>query len=151
MARNSLGKTKRFNRELYNRTDGLAKDAIQKYLTKTKHIILTVQEKYSCDIESLSEDGTLCFSEVEIKFSWAEEWPKTWEDVRIPYRKQKLLDKIEKDLTFYVLRADCEEAWVIPDTVMKEHATVVEVPNRYVPTGEKFFSIPVSNIQKITI
>ena len=151
MARNSLGKTKRFNRELYNRTDGLAKDAIQKYLTKNKHIILTVQEKYSCDIESLSEDGTLCFSEVEIKFSWAEEWPKTWEDVRIPYRKQKLLDKIEKDLTFYVLRADCEEAWVIPDTVMKEHATVVEVPNRYVPTGEKFFSIPVSNIQKITI
>ena len=151
MARNSLGKTKRFNRELYNRTDGLAKDAIQKYLTKNKHIILTVQENYSCDIESLSEDGTLCFSEVEIKFSWAEEWPKTWEDVRIPYRKQKLLDKIEKDLTFYVLRADCEEAWVIPDTVMKEHATVVEVPNRYVPTGEKFFSIPVSNIQKITI
>ena len=151
MARNSLGKTKRFNRELYNRTDGLAKDAIQKYLTKNKHIILTVQEKYSCDIESLSEDGTLCFSEVEIKFSWAEEWPKTWEDVRIPYRKQKLLDKIEKDLTFYVLRADCEEAWVIPDTVMKEHATVVEVPNRYVPKGEKFFSIPVSNIQKITI
>ena len=151
MARNSLGKTKRFNRELYNRTDGLAKDAIQKYLTKNKHIILTVQEKYSCDIESLSEDGTLCFSEVEIKFSWAEEWPKTWEDVRIPYRKQKLLDKIEKDLTFYVLRADCEEAWVIPDTVIKEHATVVEVPNRYVPKGEKFFSIPVSNIQKITI
>ena len=151
MARNSLGKTKRFNRELYNRTDGLAKDAIQKYLTKNKHIILTVQEKYSCDIESLSEDGTLCFSEVEIKFSWAEEWPKTWEDVRIPYRKQKLLDKIEKDLTFYVLRADCEEAWVIPDTVMKEHATVVEGPNRYVPKGEKFFSIPVSNIQKITI
>ena len=151
MARNSLGKTKRFNRELYNRTDGLAKDAIQKYLTKNKHIILTVQEKYSCDIESLSADGTLCFSEAEIKFSWAEEWPKTWEDVRIPYRKQKLLDKIEKDLTFYVLRADCKEAWVIPDTVMKEHATVVEVPNRYVPTGEKFFSIPVSNIQKITI
>ena len=151
MARNSLGKTKRFNRELYNRTDGLAKDAIQKYLTKNKHIILTVQEKYSCDIESLSEDGTLCFSEVEIKFSWAEEWPKTWEDVRIPYRKQKLLDKIEKDLTFYVLRADCEEAWVIPDTIIKEHATVVEVPNRYVPKGEKFFSIPVSNIQKITI
>jgi len=151
MARNSLGKTKRFNRELYNRTDGLAKEAIQKYLIKNKHIILTVQEKYSCDIESLSEDGTLCFSEVEIKFSWAEEWPKTWEDVRIPYRKQKLLDKIEKDLTFYVLRADCEEAWVIPDTIIKEHATVVEVPNRYVPKGEKFFSIPVSNIQKITI
>jgi len=151
MARNSLGKTKRFNRELYNRTDGLAKDAIQKYLTKNKHIILTVQEKYSCDIESLSEDGTLCFSEVEIKFSWAEEWPKTWEDVRIPYRKQKLLDKIEKDLTFYVLRADCEEAWVIPDTIIKEHATVVEVPNRYVPKGEKFFSIPVNHINKITI
>ena len=151
MARNSLGKTKRFNRELYNRTDGLAKEAIQKYLKKNNHEIITTKENYSCDIESLSEDGTLCFSEAEIKFSWAEEWPKTWEDVRIPYRKQKLLDKIEKDLTFYVLRADCKEAWAIPDTVMKEHATVVEVPNRYVPKGEKFFSIPINHIHIITI
>ena len=44
MARNSLGKTKRFNRELYNRTDGLAKEAIQKYLKKNNHEILTTKE-----------------------------------------------------------------------------------------------------------
>ena len=151
MARNSLGKTKLFNRELYDRTDGIAKEAIQKYLIQNKHIVLTTKENYSCDIESISEDGTLCFSEVEIKFSWEGEWPKDWEDVRIPYRKQKLLDKIGRNLTFYVFRADCAEAWAISDTVIKEHASIKEVPNRYVPEGEKFFSIPVRNIYKITI
>jgi hypothetical protein len=151
MAGNSLGKTKKFDRNLYNRSDGKSKGAISKYLRSKKHIITNVVEKYSCDIESMSEDGTLCFSETEIKYSWKGEWPESWKDVRIPYRKKKLLEKIEKNLTFYVLRADCKEAWVITDSALKKYAETVEIPNRYVPEGEKFYSIPVDKIHKITL
>ena len=151
MAGNSLGRTKKFNKQLYNKSDKTSKDAIVSYLKKKKHSITNVVEKFSCDIESISEDGTVCFSETEIKYSWKGEWPSSWKDVRIPYRKQKLLDKIEKNLTFYVLRDDCKEAWVISDIALEKYATVIEVPNRYVPDGEKFFSVPVDKIYKISL
>ena len=151
MAGNSLGKTKKFDRALYNRSDGKSKDVIVKYLRSKKHIITNVKEKFSCDIESISEDGTVCFSETEIKYGWKGEWPTHWVNVRIPYRKQRLINKIEKNLTFYVLRADCKESWVISDVALKKYSTIVEVPNRYVPEGEKFFSIPVGHIPKIVL
>ena len=151
MARNALGKTKKFDRSLYDRADGVSKSTIISYLLSKKHTITNSEEKYSCDIESMSEEGAVCFSETEIKYSWKGEWPKSLEDVRIPYRKQKLLDKISENLTFYVLRADCKEAWVISDEAIKENATIIEIPNKYVPKGEKFFSIPVESIYKIVL
>ena len=151
MAGNSLGKTKKFDRNLYDRSDNKSKNVISKYLRSKNHIITNVKEKFSCDIESISEDGTLCFSETEIKYSWKGEWPDSWKDVRIPYRKQRLINKIEKNLTFYVLRADCKEAWVITDISLKKYADIIEMPNRYVPEGEKFFCTPVDKIHKVVL
>ena len=151
MAGNSLGKTKKFDRALYNRSDKKSKDVIVKYLRSKKHIITNVKEKFSCDIESISEDGTVCFSETEIKYGWKGEWPTHWVNVRIPYRKQKLINKIEKNLTFYVLRADCKESWVISDIALKNYADIEEMPNKYVPEGEKFFCIHVRHIHKIVL
>ena len=151
MARNSLGVTKKFDRALYDKSDKPCKDAIIKYLVSKKHIITNVKEKYTCDIESISEDGTVCFSETEIKYAWEGEWPTHWIDVRIPYRKQKLLDRKDKNLTFYVLRSDLKETWVIPDFTIKKYAVIKEMPNRYVPKGEKFFFIPADKIHKVLL
>ena len=69
MAGNSLGRTKKFNKQLYDKSDKISKDAIVSYLKKNKQSITNVVEKFSCDIESISEDGTVCFSETEIKYS----------------------------------------------------------------------------------
>ena len=90
-------------------------------------------------------------AETEIKYAWEGEWPTHWIDVRIPYRKQKLLDRIDKNLTFYVLRSDLKETWVIPDFTIKKYAVIKEMPNRYVPKGEKFFFIPADKIHKVLL
>ena len=146
MGTNTL--TKPFDRKLYDQTDGKAKRKIKKYLRSKNHIVHDSKEDYKCDVKSISSGGIVTFSEVEIKLSWEGEWPTSWKDVRIPYRKKKLLDSIESNLTFYIFRKDCKEMWIIPDYIIKEKGVVVEVPNRYVKEGEQFYSIPVEYINK---
>ena len=102
-------------------------------------------EQYYCDIEG--EDGHGW--EVEIKYSWKGEWPPSWEDVRIPHRKKRLIDKKgEENITFCVLNSMCNQAWEIPGAVVAG-AEVVEVSNKFVPKGELFYSIFVSQAKKI--
>ena len=150
MGTNTL--TKPFDKKLYDQTDGKAKRKIKKYLRSKDHIIdSNTKEDYKCDVKSISGRGILTFSEVEIKLSWKGEWPTSWKDVRIPYRKKKLLDSIESDLTFYIFREDCKEMWVIPDHIIKEKGSVVEVSNRFVREGEQFYSIPVECIYKVKL
>lgn len=134
--------SKRFDRALYTLADTKAKDIIGSWLIAQGHKITSTQEKYKCDIIT-EKDGVTHNSEVEIKFSWKEDWPKSWAEIRIPYRKKKLLNNI--NLTFYVLRADCKQAWQIPATILSTIATVKEASNRYVRKGEEFFHIPVEH------
>ena len=135
---------KKFSRTLYDKSDKKAKDVIRTYLQKKGHTLKKNEEKFSCDIEG-EEHGW----EVEIKYSWKGDWPSSWEDVRIPYRKNRLLkQKGKENITFYVLNSECEQAWEITGEAVAA-ADQVEVPNRFVPEGELFFSILVSNATKI--
>ena len=138
---------KKFSQELYNEADRKAKDIIRSYLESEGHSLLEDEEKYSCDIEGKDGQGW----EVEIKYAWGRKWPPSWRDVRIAYRKKKLLErKGSENITFYVLNSMCEEAWEIPGQAVSE-AEVVEVSNKFVPRGELFYSIPVSKVRKISI
>ena len=143
MKTNSIRKP--FSRALYNKADGKAKNIIRAYLESQGHKLKRDEEKYYCDVEG--EDGHGW--EVEIKYAWSKEWPDNWKDVRIPHRKKRLLDKKGEDnITFYILNSICSQAWEIPGTVVA-NADVVEVPNKFVPNGELFFSILVSDVKKI--
>ena len=59
---------RRFIREVYEKNDGKAKDAIMNYLIKNGHEILDSQENFSFDIKSKKEDN-IYFSEAEMKIS----------------------------------------------------------------------------------
>ena len=138
---------KKFSQELYDKADHKAKGIIRAYLESEGYSLLDDREKYSCDIEGRDGQGW----EVEIKYSWKKEWPPSWRDVRIPYRKKKLLEDTGEDkITFFILNSMCKEAWKIPGQVVSE-AEVVEVSNKFVPRGELFYSIPVSKVRKISI
>ena len=56
-----------------------------------------------------------------MKRQWFGDWLPSWKEIRIPYRKFKLLNKFkemnEKDafFNFYVIRGDMEYAWRIKD------------------------------------
>ena len=84
------GAYKAFDRSLYMKADTQGKDVISSWLTKQGHSITNTKENYSCDIVT-EKNGVMHNTEVEIKFSWKGEWPNVWDEIRIPYRKEKLL------------------------------------------------------------
>ncbi len=142
------GAYKAFDRSLYIKADTKGKDVISNLLIKKGHTLTNIKETYSCDIVT-EKNGVTHNSEVEIKFSWKEEWPLSWEEIRIPYRKHKLLGK--PNLTFYVLRSDCKQAWEIDADILANVATIKEVPNRYIRKGEKFFHVPVQHAKLLEV
>ena len=84
---------RRFIREVYEKNDGKAKEAIMNYLIKNGHEILDSQENFSFDIKSKKGDN-IYFSEAEMKNQWSGDWPETWKEIRIPYRKHKLINRM---------------------------------------------------------
>tara|TARA_R110000782_G_scaffold175286_2_gene266429 strand:- start:692 stop:1192 length:501 start_codon:yes stop_codon:yes gene_type:complete len=124
----NLGVNRKFRPEAYQMNDGLGKKVILTYLKGKGHIILDTRENYSFDIES-EKDGHTYFSEVEMKNQWRGDWNTSWKEIRIPYRKHKLLDRYKNMstdtskkifLNFYIIRTDCEYAWKIKDHQLTE-------------------------------
>ena len=107
---------KKFDKALYDVADKKAKEVMMGWLEKnTNSTDITMKENTYFDITcSISPDLPRHFYEVEIKYSWKGDWPSSWKDIRIPYRKKRLLDKWKKDhyndlLTFVVFRDDCNK------------------------------------------
>ena len=138
---------KKFDKALYDVADKKAKEVMIKWLEKnTNSTDINMKEDTYFDITcSINPDLPRHFYEVEIKYSWKGDWPRSWKDIRIPYRKKRLLDKWKKDnyndlLTFVVFREDCKQAWFFDgDSVL--NSEVKEVSNRNIQKGERFFHL----------
>ena len=142
---NRIKMRKPFSRALYNEADSKAKGILRTYLQEQGHKLKEDVEKYYCDIEGEDDHGW----EVEIKYAWKGEWPSSWLDVRIPHRKKRLIDKKGEDnITFYILNDMCNQAWEIPGAIVSR-AEVKEVSNRFMPEGEMFYNILISQAKKI--
>ena len=134
---------KPFNRAMYEAYDTPARDALVSYLEARGHTIVNNEENYNVDVVSQKKDYTY-FNEVEVKTAWKGDWPTHWTEIRIPERKQRLLDKhkgVNGVLNFYVFRPDFKQAWRIKDTQLTQDS-LKEAKGRYITNGEKFFHIP---------
>ena len=140
---------KPFERHLYEKYDASAKDALLSYLSQEGHTINSVKENYYADVVSTKDTDDLIYSEAEVKAAWkaGTNWPSDWAEVRIPGRKQRLLNKYSQ-VTFYVFLEDCQECWVIESHQMTEDR-LREAKGRYIRAGEKFFHIPVKEAKLI--
>ena len=82
-----------------------------------------------------------------MKNQWKGDWNTSWKEIRIPYRKHKLINKFEEVkadntfVNFYVIRGDCKQAWRIKDTLL-EKSEVKEAQGFRIEPGEYFFHIP---------
>ena len=105
-------------------------------------------EDYNADIKVVEPE--VSYHEVEVKPGWVNDWPPTWDTIHIPYRKKRLIDMqdLPDRLTFYVLRKDLQKAWAIKGS---ECIQIVQVPNKFVSSGEYFFNIPVKNATLIDL
>ena len=143
---------KAFDKSLYNAYDSPARDALITYLESDWHTILSSEEDFNVDVISQKGD-TIYFSEVEVKTAWKGEWPSSWHEIRIPERKQRLLDKhlIQNGvLNFYIFRPDFKQAWRIKDTLLTQESLKV-VSNRFIANNEKFFHISYKDAELINL
>ena len=143
---------KAFNRALYEAYDSQAKDALTEYLTKKGHVLVNTEENYNVDVVS-QKHGYTYFNEAEVKVAWDGDWPTHWTEIRIPERKQRLLDKLSHEqgvLNFYVFNKDLTKAWRIKDTLLTEES-LREANGRYIQKGELFFHIPYTAAELVTI
>ena len=149
---------RKFRPSSYNRNDSKAKDTIISYLKNLGHTIVSTKEDYSFDITSHMED-TIYFSEVEMKNQWTGDWNTTWEEIRIPYRKHKLINRLHalnttqegtRYLDFYIIRRDCKAAWKINSSLL-ETCEVKEAWGGRILKGEQFFHVPYTEAELITL
>jgi len=143
---------KKFDRNLYNKTNTKAIRAGVSYLKSQDHSILDKKETYGPDIIS-EKNGVLHYTEVETKLVWSGDWPVTWEDVRIPERKSRLIALAKSknaSLNFFIFNKEYTKAWQIRGDVVAS-CPLKEIPNRYVSKGEFFFIIPINRAAMIKL
>jgi hypothetical protein len=151
---NSPGIKKSFDKALYDVADSKAKECMIGWLREKDHANISSDETTFFDIISFVDHGLpRHLYEVEIKYSWRGDWPDSWKEIRIPYRKLRLLNKWKDDcpedlLTFVVFNHDCTRAWHIDGNTLLE-AEVKEAYNRNIPKGEKFFHINVGDAYEV--
>jgi len=113
------GYYKRFDKALYDKHDNPAKEALINFLLSRGHSVIKSEEDYGVDVVSLIKD-TYHYSEAEVKVAWKAEWPESWKEIRIPERKQRLLNKYGKNLNFFIFRNDLKQVWRISGKLLKE-------------------------------
>jgi len=141
---------KNFSRALYQAYDKKAKDTLVDLLESKGHTIVNTEENYFVDVVS-QKDGYTYFNEAEVKVAWDGDWPTHWKEIRIPERKQRLLDKYDGTngvLNFYVFREDMKQVWRIKDTLLTKES-LAEAKGRYIQKGELFFHIPYTEAELV--
>ena len=143
---------KQFSRALYAAYDAPAKETLVQYLESAGHTIVNTEETYMVDVVSQKKDYTY-FNEAEVKVAWKGDWPTHWEEIRIPARKGRLLEKYEGEngvLNFYIFRNDLKQAWRIKDTSLTQDR-LREARGRNIVKGEHFYHIPYTEAELINV
>ena len=145
--------TKKFDRKLYNRSDPLSNGVMIKWLQRNDYTFIDPKETYGVDITCVKGD-TPAFFETEMKYNWKGDWPSVWQEVRIPYRKSKIVSKWVHDgsvgdLTFVIFRSDCKQAWFIDGQVVRD-SEVIAIDTKYTK-NEKFYHIDVNDAHIINM
>ena len=143
----------KFDQELYNKADPLSNGVMESWLKRNGYSNVDLKETYEVDI-TCKKDNVPAFFETEIKYSWVRQWPNEWMEVRIPYRKHKIIDKWIRNgskgtLTFIVFRSDCKQAWFIDGLTVK-NSRVAKLNTKYT-TNEEFYHIDVNDAHIINM
>lgn len=140
---------KPFSRNLYAKYDAMAKEKLLKHLTVDGHTLVDAEESFAADLVT-RKGGEKYFSEAEVKTAWKGEWPTSWEEIRIPERKKKLLSKHTNNLKFYIFSEDMSKAWCI-DSKQLTDDKLREATGRNIYQGEQFYHVPYTEATLINV
>lgn len=140
---------KPFEQHLYDKHDNPAKEKLVTLLENDEHTIINVSENYYADVVS-EKNGKTVYSEAEVKTAWKAEWPTDWEEIRIPERKRRFLDKYKGNVNFYVFNNDLSQCWLIKGSQMTSDK-IKPAFGKYIRKGEKFFHIKYTEAKLIRV
>ena len=140
----------KFSKSLYNANHPKAVKAILPWLERNGYHGIDKRENYNADIRCMKDDQLAQF-EVEVKKGWEGEY-YPFPDVRIPYRKKRLIEKWIKEgskgtLTFVVFNYDCSWGWFTDGNTVKD-SEIVHINNKY-KSNEPFFKINIEDTEKV--
>ena len=142
---------KRFDRELFLKFDKLARDAGKRYWKSKNYFVIDNEDRYGPDLIVTNTEDKKFYCEVEIKRPWKGK-KFQYEKLQIPQRKGKFLDKSKYSLPicFFVFNSDQTYGYLIEGETLAK-TPVIEVPNKYVYKGEKFYQVPAKNLIPLEI
>ena len=85
-----VNRNRSFDRLSYIMYDKKAREAMVKYLTDNNFTDIVSKEDYNFDI--YAKKNKEHFFEVEVKTQWRDKWNSSWKEIRIPERKQRLIN-----------------------------------------------------------
>lgn len=136
---------KRFDRDLFEQYDELAKEKTTEYLNKQGFTVEPHPDRYAQDLVASSPVNTWCV-ECEVKLVWdGVEFP--YPNVQLPARKKKFF---VPDTQFFIWNKALTHAMTFWSTDVST-LDPVEVPNRYVYSGEYFYQIPMDMVVKVEL
>lgn len=131
---------KPFEKDLYDKFDNPAKEALVKILEAKGHEIQSTSESFYADVVS-TYNGETYYSEAEVKRAWKSDWPDTWVDIRILERKKRLIKKYKGNVTFYVFNKDISQCWEIRGKELTENH-LKKAFGKNIRAGEMFYHYP---------
>ena len=142
-----MDKRKKFDYTLFKQNDKLAREVGKAYWKSLDRTAIDNPDRYGPD---LVVDGVY-YCEMEIKRAWKGKEFK-YKTCQIPHRKAKYLDfnKYGRTTHFFIINNEQEFAFFIKGEDV-EASPVVEVPNRYVPSGEMFFQVPLNKLKLVEL
>lgn len=131
---------KKFDKDLYDANDKIAREKAKLYFSRFNFTVTDNPDKYGPDL--ILTDGTnKCFVECEIKHNWkGETFP--FNTIQFPERKSKFA---KMGVVFFMLNSEADHAIIVSGNVLLQ-SPMVEVSNKYVPSGENFFQVPVDKV-----
>jgi len=134
---------KRFDRELYQKYDQQARDVTTKFLENIGYEVREHPDRYAQDLIAYGKETEFCV-ECEVKLVWdTEDFP--YPNVQLPERKKKFFNVPTQ---FFIWNKPMEHAmtfWAHDVATLEP----VEVPNKYVYSGEFFYQVPMDMVRKV--
>lgn len=144
---------KKFDINLYRQNDERARILVASTLRAEGLDVADNPDQYSVDL-LVSKPGSpnpFLAVECEIKRVWESGWfPGHWNTLQIPARKRKYIDQSPYWVEYWVLNAAGTHAMIVPEDLLVRSPLVV-VSNKYVPNGEKFYQVPVSECIQVEL
>jgi hypothetical protein len=150
MTKKQSSTKKPFDAALFDESDAIARLAVAQYMGAAGLFVQDNPDKYGPDLIVYKGFKPAYYAEVEIKRVWkADQNEFPWETVQLPSRKLKFAN-LGVPIEFFILREDLGMAIIIPDYVVLR-SPVEEVKNKYVPEGELFVKVLISECNLVEL